>query len=225
MRHHGETVEADIALDPLAEQSPPLPPPHRGRAAQPSPSAQRPTRSASPPACSASLASPGRRVPPPGSPTSTTAPSAARPSSAPAPPTPPSSASRAPNRALALTTDCTPRYCAADSRAGGALAVIEAWRNITATGATPLAITDNLNFGNPENPVVMGQFAAAVAGMAEACAALDFPVVSGNVPSTTKPAAPTASPAPSSPPPPSAASASSRPRPAPPASPSPPARP
>ena len=84
-------------------------------------------------------------------------------------------------RALALTTDCTPRYCAADARAGGALAVIEAWRNITATGARPLALTDNLNFGNPENPVVMGQFADAVAGMAEACAALEFPVVSGNV--------------------------------------------
>ena len=85
------------------------------------------------------------------------------------------------NRALALTTDCTPRYCAADARAGGALAVAEAWRNITATGATPLAVTDNLNFGNPENPVVMGQFARAIEGMAEACTALDFPVVSGNV--------------------------------------------
>ena len=85
------------------------------------------------------------------------------------------------SRALALTTDCTPRWCAADARAGGALAVIEAWRNITATGATPLAVTDNLNFGNPENPVVMGQFARAVEGMAEACRALDFPVVSGNV--------------------------------------------
>ena len=83
--------------------------------------------------------------------------------------------------ALALTTDCTPRYCAADPRAGGALAVAEAWRNITATGATPLAITDNLNFGNPENPAVMGQFARAIEGMAEACRALDFPVVSGNV--------------------------------------------
>ncbi len=84
-------------------------------------------------------------------------------------------------RALALTTDCTPRYCAADARAGGALAVIEAWRNITATGATPLALSDNLNFGNPENPVVMGQFARAIEGMADACRALDFPVVSGNV--------------------------------------------
>ncbi len=84
-------------------------------------------------------------------------------------------------RALALTTDCTPRYCAADARAGGAQAVAEAWRNITATGARPLAVTDNLNFGNPEKPRVMGQFAAAIAGMAEACTALDFPVVSGNV--------------------------------------------
>ncbi len=84
-------------------------------------------------------------------------------------------------RALALTTDCTPRYCAADAEAGGAQAVAEAWRNITATGARPLAITDNLNFGNPEKPEVMGQFAAAIRGMAAACAALDFPVVSGNV--------------------------------------------
>ncbi len=84
-------------------------------------------------------------------------------------------------RALALTTDCTPRWCAADPRAGGAFAVIEAWRNIAATGATPLAVTDNLNFGNPENPVVMAQFAQAVGGMGEACRALDFPVVSGNV--------------------------------------------
>ena len=84
-------------------------------------------------------------------------------------------------RALALTTDCTPRYCAADPRTGGAQAVAEAWRNLTAVGARPLAITDNLNFGNPEKPEIMGQFAASIAGMAEACRALDFPVVSGNV--------------------------------------------
>ncbi|WP_135466552.1 phosphoribosylformylglycinamidine synthase subunit PurL [Crenalkalicoccus roseus] len=84
-------------------------------------------------------------------------------------------------RALALTTDCTPRYCAADPEEGGKQAVAEAWRNITAVGATPLAITDNMNFGNPEKPEIMGQFAAAVRGMAAACAALDFPVVSGNV--------------------------------------------
>jgi phosphoribosylformylglycinamidine synthase II len=85
------------------------------------------------------------------------------------------------NRALALTTDCTPRYCAADAEAGGAQAVAEAWRNITATGAKPLAVTDNMNFGNPEKPEIMGQFAAAIKGMAAACIALDFPVVSGNV--------------------------------------------
>jgi phosphoribosylformylglycinamidine (FGAM) synthase-like enzyme len=83
--------------------------------------------------------------------------------------------------ALALTTDCTPRYCAADPKMGGMQAVAEAWRNITATGATPLAITDNMNFGNPEKPLVMGQFAAAVQGISAACTALSFPVVSGNV--------------------------------------------
>jgi phosphoribosylformylglycinamidine synthase len=83
--------------------------------------------------------------------------------------------------ALALSTDCTPRYCQADPEAGGAQAVAEAWRNITAVGARPLAITDNMNFGNPEKPEIMGQFAAAIRGMANACRALDFPVVSGNV--------------------------------------------
>jgi len=83
--------------------------------------------------------------------------------------------------ALAMTTDCTPRYCQADPEAGGAQAVAEAWRNITATGAKPLAITDNMNFGNPEKPEIMGQFAASIRGMAAACRALDFPVVSGNV--------------------------------------------
>ena len=83
--------------------------------------------------------------------------------------------------ALALTTDCTPRYCAADPEMGGRQAVAEAWRNITAVGGRPLAITDNMNFGNPEKPEVMGQFAAAIRGMATACEALKFPVVSGNV--------------------------------------------
>jgi phosphoribosylformylglycinamidine synthase len=83
--------------------------------------------------------------------------------------------------ALALTTDCTPRYCASDPQTGGAQAVAEAWRNLTAVGARPLAITDNLNFGNPEKPAVMGQFVAALRGMAGACRALDFPIVSGNV--------------------------------------------
>jgi phosphoribosylformylglycinamidine synthase len=84
-------------------------------------------------------------------------------------------------RALALTTDCTPRYCAADPEEGGKQAVAEAWRNLVATGARPLAITDNMNFGNPEKPEIMGQFAACIRGMAAACEALEFPVVSGNV--------------------------------------------
>jgi len=84
-------------------------------------------------------------------------------------------------RAVALTTDCTPRYCLADPEMGGMQAVAEAWRNLTAVGARPLAITDNMNFGNPEKPEIMGQFAAAIRGMAAACEALDFPVVSGNV--------------------------------------------
>ena len=85
------------------------------------------------------------------------------------------------NSALAMTTDCTPRYVAADPRRGGRQAVAEAWRNLTATGARPLAVTDCLNFGNPEREDVMGQFVGAVKGIGEACRALDFPVVSGNV--------------------------------------------
>ncbi len=84
-------------------------------------------------------------------------------------------------RGLAMTTDCTPRYCFADPVQGGRQAVAEAWRNITAVGARPLAITDCLNFGNPENPAIMGQFVGCLEGVGEACAALDFPVVSGNV--------------------------------------------
>jgi phosphoribosylformylglycinamidine synthase len=84
-------------------------------------------------------------------------------------------------KALAITTDCTPRYCFADPVEGGRQAVAEAWRNLTAVGATPLAVTDNMNFGNPEKPEIMGQFAGCIEGMAKACRALDFPVVSGNV--------------------------------------------
>ena len=84
-------------------------------------------------------------------------------------------------KGLALTTDVTPRYCEADPFEGGKQAVAEAWRNLTAVGAKPLAITDNLNFGNPERPEIMGQFVGCVRGIAEACKALDFPVVSGNV--------------------------------------------
>jgi len=84
-------------------------------------------------------------------------------------------------KGLALVVDCTPRYCMADPRRGGAQAVAETWRNLTAVGATPLAITDNMNFGNPERPEIMGQFVGAIEGMREACLALDYPVVSGNV--------------------------------------------
>ncbi len=84
-------------------------------------------------------------------------------------------------KALALTADVTPRYCEADPFEGGKQAVAEAWRNLTAVGARPLALTDNLNFGNPERPDIMGQFVGCVRGIAEACRALDFPVVSGNV--------------------------------------------
>ncbi len=84
-------------------------------------------------------------------------------------------------KGLAATSDCTPRYCKADPVEGGRQVVAEAWRNITATGAKPLAITDNMNFGNPEKPEIMGQFVGCIEGMREACTTLDFPVVSGNV--------------------------------------------
>jgi phosphoribosylformylglycinamidine synthase len=84
-------------------------------------------------------------------------------------------------KGLALTTDCTPRYCHADPEQGGAQAVAESWRNITAVGGRPLAVTDNMNFGNPERPEIMGQFAGCIEGMRKACLALDYPVVSGNV--------------------------------------------
>ncbi|WP_309092821.1 phosphoribosylformylglycinamidine synthase subunit PurL [Phenylobacterium sp.] len=84
-------------------------------------------------------------------------------------------------KALAVTSDVTPRYVQNDPYEGGKQAVAEAWRNLTAVGADPIAITDNLNFGNPERPEIMGQIVGAIDGMAEACRALDFPVVSGNV--------------------------------------------
>lgn len=84
-------------------------------------------------------------------------------------------------KALAITSDCTPRYCYADPKRGGAQAVAETWRNLTAVGAKPLAITDNMNFGNPQRPEIMGQFVGCIEGMAEACKALDYPVISGNV--------------------------------------------
>jgi phosphoribosylformylglycinamidine synthase len=84
-------------------------------------------------------------------------------------------------KGLALTVDVTPRYCDADPFEGGKQAVAEAWRNITAVGGRPLAITDNLNFGNPERAEIMGQFVGCLKGISDACRALDFPVVSGNV--------------------------------------------
>ncbi len=84
-------------------------------------------------------------------------------------------------KGLAASSDVNPRYVAADPVEGGRQAVAESWRNLTAVGATPLAITDNMNFGNPERPEIMGQFVGAIEGMGEACRALDYPVVSGNV--------------------------------------------
>ncbi len=86
-----------------------------------------------------------------------------------------------PSKALAFSSDVTPRYVEADPFEGGKQAVAECWRNITATGAQPLASTDNLNFGNPEKPEVMGTFVMAIKGIGEACEALEFPIVSGNV--------------------------------------------
>ncbi len=85
------------------------------------------------------------------------------------------------NRGLAITCDVTPRYCQADPFEGGKQAIAETWRNLTAVGADPLAVTDCLNFGNPERPEIMGEFVGCIEGMAEACRVLAFPVVSGNV--------------------------------------------
>ncbi|MEI4232066.1 phosphoribosylformylglycinamidine synthase subunit PurL [Roseovarius sp. D22-M7] len=82
---------------------------------------------------------------------------------------------------LAFTSDVTPRYVAANPEEGGKQAVAEAYRNLSALGAVPLAATDNLNFGNPEKPEIMGQFVHAIRGIAAACEALDMPIVSGNV--------------------------------------------
>jgi len=84
-------------------------------------------------------------------------------------------------KALAITTDVTPRYCYANPFEGGKQAVAEAYRNLCAVGARPLAITNCLNFGNPQRPEIMAQLVGCIEGMAEACRALDFPVVSGNV--------------------------------------------
>ena len=84
-------------------------------------------------------------------------------------------------KALAMTTDCTPRYCYADPVEGGKQAVAEAYRNLCAVGARPLAITNCLNFGNPQRPEIMAQIVGCLEGMSEACVALDMPIVSGNV--------------------------------------------
>jgi phosphoribosylformylglycinamidine synthase subunit PurL len=84
-------------------------------------------------------------------------------------------------KALAITTDCTPRYCYADPYEGGKQAIAEAYRNLSAVGATPLAVTNCLNFANPQRPEIMAQIVGCLDGMADACRALDFPIVSGNV--------------------------------------------
>ncbi len=84
-------------------------------------------------------------------------------------------------KGIAATCDVTPRYVTADPAMGTKQAVVETWRNLIAVGADPLAITDNMNFANPERPEIMGQFVGSCQGMAEACKALDYPVVSGNV--------------------------------------------
>jgi len=83
-------------------------------------------------------------------------------------------------KALAITTDVTPRYCRPDPKEGGKQAVAEAWRNLTAVGARPLAVTDNLNYGNPQKPEIMWEIVAGIDGIGEACRALDFPVIGGN---------------------------------------------
>jgi len=84
-------------------------------------------------------------------------------------------------KALAMSTDCSPRYCFADPYEGGKQAVAETYRNICAVGATPLAITNCLNFANPQRPEIMGQIVGCLEGMGDACRALDYPIVSGNV--------------------------------------------
>jgi len=85
------------------------------------------------------------------------------------------------SKALAITTDCTPRYCYADPYEGGKQAIAEAYRNLCAVGAKPLAVTNCLNFGNPQRPEIMAQFVECLRGMGDACRALDFPIISGNV--------------------------------------------
>ena len=85
------------------------------------------------------------------------------------------------NKAIAISTDCSPTYCKHNSFEGGKHAVVETWRNLIASGAEPIAITDCMNFGNPEKPEIMGEFVECIRGMTEACSVLSYPVVSGNV--------------------------------------------
>src|SRR3569833_2413913 len=85
------------------------------------------------------------------------------------------------DKALAMTTDVTPRYCYADPYEGGKQAIAEAYRNLSAVGATPLLVTNCLNFGNPQRPEILAQFVECLRGMGDACRTLDFPIVSGNV--------------------------------------------
>ena len=85
------------------------------------------------------------------------------------------------NKGLAMSTDCSPVYCKHNPYEGGKHAVVETWRNIIASGALPIAITDCMNFGNPEKPEIMGQFVECIRGMGDACSKLNYPVVSGNV--------------------------------------------
>ncbi len=84
-------------------------------------------------------------------------------------------------KAIAVTVDSSANYCKSHPLSGGKQIVCESWRNLVAVGAKPIAITNCLNFGNPENPEIMGQFAENILGIKEACEFLDYPVVSGNV--------------------------------------------
>ena len=85
------------------------------------------------------------------------------------------------NKGIAISTDCSPTYCRHNSFEGGKHAVVETWRNLVASGALPIAITDCMNFGNPEKPEIMGEFVECIRGMTDACTTLNYPVVSGNV--------------------------------------------
>ena len=85
------------------------------------------------------------------------------------------------NKGIAISTDCSPTYCRHNSFEGGKHAVVETWRNLVASGALPIAITDCMNFGNPEKPEIMGEFVECIRGMTDACSTLNYPVVSGNV--------------------------------------------